>query len=505
MKTLVIKVVLLVFVVADFYFVQQANSADYVRVSGSSYPHMEVEKISEGDSGQKNIFLKSMKGAEHAKKIELNRLDTETLNAMLSNESPREIIGVPRKIEVQEGQNDVQWNKLPEGGHTAAFIFSSSGAAALRVGMSIYKLPPLAELRFFKENIVNGKAEFVVTGKEINKLIQLNRASDPDNEDANVYWSPVIEGEFLGIEIYVPHGVAQDDVQVAVHTLSHFASSPFTSSENQFTNQAYGDSSACQNDATCSSDWLNMRKAVAKMVFTDSGSSYICTGTLLNDADSTTLKPYFISANHCISNQTVASTLQTIWFFESSTCNGTTLSSNFTTRGGGATLLWTGGATTSALDSNQDASLLELLDSPPAGVYYAGWSTSIDASSLVGIHHPVGDWKKISFGNNDGDYACYITTDGNFSCIFSSTGSFLAVDWTNGGTQGGSSGSGIFHNSGELVGVLKGGNGACEGFSIYSKFSAAYSAGNLGQWLNTAPPSGNGASIVPILMLLLNK
>ncbi|WPD22533.1 MAG: hypothetical protein SD837_20395 [Candidatus Electrothrix scaldis] len=425
---------------------------------------------------------------------------------MLSVESPRKIIGVPRKIAVLQEQKGLQWNTHPEGGHTSTFIFTSSGAAALRIGISADNLPSQAELRFFQGNIVGDRAEFVVTGEGINTLIQRNMKSKPDNEYSDVYWSPVIEGESLGVEIYVPPGGETDDVQITFSALSHLAVSPFSSSEHQFINQDYGDSNACQNDATCYPSWLNMRKAVAKMVFTDSGSTYICTGTLLNDADLTTWKPYFISANHCIANQTVASTLQTLWFFESSTCNGTTRNADYATRTGGATLLWTGGTTTSDLDSNQDASLLELHDSPPAGVYYAGWNINIDPGELTGVHHPQGDWKKISFGNNEGEYKCYM--DGaDFSCTPSDTGSFLAVDWTDGGTQGGSSGSGIFHNSDELVGVLKGGNGGCdaEGFSVYSKFSAAYSAGNLGQWLNTVPSSGGEGSIVPILYLLLNQ
>jgi len=491
------------FLAIEAFFVQYVHSA---RVAGAKYPGLQLER--EYQNGPEYTLLKSMNAAEQANIIALESLEPEKLHAMLSAESSREIIGVPRSIKVLKEQREGQWNKLAQGGYTSTFIFTSSGAAALRVGIAIDNLPSLAELRFFKGNIVNDKAEIVVKGKEINRLIQLNKTAEPDNEYADVYWSPIIEGEFLGVEIYIPQDVKPNDVRIDFPMLSHLAVSPFSLRKNQLIEQGYGDSDACQNDATCYPSWLNMRNAVAKMFYTDSGFSYACSGTLLNDADPTTWTPYFISANHCIASQTVASTLWTLWFFESSACDGTTRNSNYTVRNGGATLLWTGGTTASNVDSNQDVSLFELLDTPPAGVYYAGWnSNSINEANLTGIHHPRGDWKKISFGANGGNYKCYIA-GAYFYCSSSSSGSFLKVNWTDGGTETGSSGSGIFDNSNELVGVLKGGDGLCGaagGASYYSKFSAAYSAGDLGQWLDTVPASGEEGSIVPILQLLLNQ
>ena len=160
---------------------------------------------------------------------------------------------------------------------------------------------------------------------------------------------------------------------------------------------------------------------------------------------------------------------------------------SYTTRSGGAVLLWTDGTSTSNVDSNQDATLLELNDAPPSGSYFSGWDTAIDAGEMTGIHHPKGDWKKISFADQAGSYKCYMTSSTGFRCSSSSSGSFLCVDWIDGGTEGGSSGSGIFQNDGKLVGMLKGGDGACAGSqSYYSKFSIAYSTGNLSQWLYTS-------------------
>ncbi|MGP4763377.1 hypothetical protein ACTXP8_26740, partial [Klebsiella pneumoniae] len=69
------------------------------------------------------------------------------------------------------------------------------------------------------------------------------------------------------------------------------------------------------------------------------GQGYVCSGTLINDkAGSGT--PYFITANHCISTQTVASTLETSWFYRTPSCNSRTLSSASRTLRNCATLLY---------------------------------------------------------------------------------------------------------------------------------------------------------------------
>jgi hypothetical protein len=73
-------------------------------------------------------------------------------------------------------------------------------------------------------------------------------------------------------------------------------------------------------------------------------------------------------------------------------------------------------------------------------------------TGMVGIHHPAGDVKKISFGVIDG-----IATYGG---DVTGSGGYLRVHWTAGVTEGGSSGSGLitgtFPND-RFVGTLTGG------------------------------------------------
>ena len=101
------------------------------------------------------------------------------------------------------------------------------------------------------------------------------------------------------------------------------------------------------------------------MSFVDTdGYSYLCTGTLLNDMASSGT-PYFLSAQHCISQQTVASTLQTYWFYRSTSCNSSVLNAGNVTLTGGATLLYS--------SVNTDTSFMRLSNTPPAGATYRTW------------------------------------------------------------------------------------------------------------------------------------
>jgi hypothetical protein len=102
---------------------------------------------------------------------------------------------------------------------------------------------------------------------------------------------------------------------------------------------------------------------------------------------------------------------------------------------------------------------MELNDTPPSGVTFAGWTTAEPGvgSETTGIHHPSGDLKKISFGTVDG-YSDYGGSGNN------SDANYIRMLWTiSGTTEGGSSGSAIFNPNREVVGTLTGGAAGCSG------------------------------------------
>jgi len=399
---------------------------------------------------------------------------------------PREV-GVARDVaptaSVAGTRQLLRWQPTSQGGQVAAVSFSAEGAHGLRLGVRVERLAPEAVLRVYRQD--RPAAVYETSGQAVLQTIARNLQAGDQGDAARTWWTPDAGGDEATLEIELPPGTPASSVQVAVPQVSHFFVDLSLPVEGDSTLQPQvGESSTCELDAMCYDDYAALRNAVARMVYTSEGKSYLCTGTLLNDRNSSGT-PYFLSANHCISSQTVASTLQTFWFYRSPSCGSRTLSSSSVRRTGGATLLYASAST--------DTSFLKLLDTPPPGAMFAGWDASAQAlgTAVAGLHHPQGDLLKISFGTVVSLYACSSVSATSFSCTADPNGSFYRVGWTQGQTEGGSSGSGIFHGN-ALVGTLYGGNALCSGLgqSYYGRFDVAYAAA-LRNWLSP------GASVSP--------
>lgn len=220
------------------------------------------------------------------------------------------------------------------------------------------------------------------------------------------------------------------------------------------------------------------------MTFTNaSGRTGLCSGTLMNDARNSGT-PYFLSANHCISTQASASSLQTRWFFRSASCNASP-------RVHGDMQRLTGGARLLYATARTDTAFMVLNDAPPAGVRYAGsYFGNADPinAKVLGVHHPRGDLQKYSEGGVQG-YAVCAPGDARQCAASQVPAEFLHVRWSRGTTEGGSSGSGLFGTIGStryVIGQLLGGGASCEnpeGADLYGRFNLAYHDG-IRRWLN---------------------
>ncbi len=372
-------------------------------------------------------------------------------------------------------QRLLRWQRSSQGGQVAAVSFSAAGAHGLRLGVLVGQLPPEAVLRVYRQD--RPGAVFETSGQAVLQTIARNVQAGDQGDAARTWWTPDAGGDEATLEIELPPGTPAAGVQVAVPQVSHFFVDLSLPAESDSVLQPkVGESSACELDANCYGDYAALRNAVARMIYTSEGKSYLCTGTLLNDQNSSGT-PYFLTANHCISSQTAASTLQTFWFYRSPSCGSRTLSAGSMSRTGGATLLYASAST--------DTSFLRLLDTPPPGAMFAGWDASAQAlgTAVAGLHHPQGDLLKISFGAVSSLHACASVSSTTFSCTADPNGNFYRVGWTQGQTEGGSSGSGIFRGN-ALVGTLYGGNGLCSslGQSYYGRFDIAYAAA-LKNWL----------------------
>ena len=361
-------------------------------------------------------------------------------------------------------------------GPTAAVSFTSPGAAGVRLGLQVTELPGAARVRGYAQG---GATAFDLAGSEILAVLGRNRDAGDVSDKGRTFWTPVIESEEVTLEISLPVGLTFDSVRVSVPTLSHVAVRA-TELEALMVGQA----ASCEVDVSCSTDAVSPSGATARMIFVEGSYSYVCTGTLLNDAQSSGI-PYFLSADHCVSTQTAASSLITFWSYRSASCNSLTVDPTVTQLNGGATLLYSSTAT--------DTSLMRLNALPPASAVYAGWSASPPqfGQELIGIHHPRGDLQKISRGTLAGFISCTVGLTASFSCNEApmSVSNYLYTQWSSGTVESGSSGSGLFatvNGNRYLVGQLKGGSASCRdpgGLNAYGRFDVAYNTA-LSRWLS---------------------
>lgn len=218
-----------------------------------------------------------------------------------------------------------------------------------------------------------------------------------------------------------------------------------------------GDSGACNNNVICpeGDPWRDQIRSVAIITVGGSGQ---CTGTLINNCaeDGT---PFFLTANHCLpGNQNINN-----WVYrfnwESPVCGANQ---------NGPTTQTLSGSTLLANNAGTDMALIRINTNPPASynVYYSGWDrTSTASTSNVGIHHPSGDIKKITFDNQAATQANF----GGAQC-------WRIATWEDGTTEPGSSGSGLWNQNKRLIGQLYGGQASCSNNvnDYYGRFDLSY-------------------------------
>lgn len=271
------------------------------------------------------------------------------------------------------------------------------------------------------------------------------------------FWSGTVDGDTAVIEFFSPAGEKMEPFELP--EISHI-----------FDAQAWRQLSAapdvlgCEIDASCYDD--PEKNAVGRILFNDNGV-YVCTGTLVADRAHDQI-PYFLTANHCVSSQAIAQTVEVYWFYQTTSCNSGVLRN------------WvqsTGHATWLAGNAMYDFALLRLVDSPPAGTWFAAWTSAPPASGALvfGLHHPGGHTPPSveSFLRR----ALGTIISSNDVCSDSGLEDGYRVSWTLGTIEGGSSGSGLFNDNHKLIGALScaSDNDMCSYTSaIYSKLYDFY-------------------------------
>jgi len=318
------------------------------------------------------------------------------------------------------------------GGFEWAGLVRAPEAAAMRVHFTDFNLPEGAELYIhtnagmaygpYTGRGPNGTGEFwsnTVSGAEL--VMQLNAAG---NEAPAFTISGV--------------GYLTEAFKLAGHL------NPVTNAANT---KPCSFNANCTVDAACGTENAAVntaRDAVAHILFASGAYLYICTGGLVADSDTATNIPYFLTANHCISRSSEASSLETFFFYVASTCQGCP-------DPGAAS---TTGASIVASNRTSDYTLMRLSQNAPSGAAFLGWNSTAVANTnntpLYRLSHPKGSPQAYSEHRVD-------TSRG--TCQSWPRGNWIYSSDILGATEGGSSGSPVVNGAGQIVGQLSGGCG----------------------------------------------
>jgi len=398
--------------------------------------------------------------------IEMPPVDVQVL---LQEDAIEEKLGIPYRfgypIEV-----DIDIKKagtlevLKNGDKIWRLHISAPGASSLNLNYNDFWLPEGAKFYIYND------AHDEVIGAFTKR----------NNKENGEFATGILRGEGITLELYEPY-FAEAPSFLNISSVVYGYKDIFKKIETE----DFGSSGACNNNTICpeGDDWRNEIRAVA-MILTSSGSR-LCSGMMINNVRQD-LTPYFLTANHCVGS---SSPNWIIMFrYESPQCSPSVNGPlNYTVQG----------TQMKANNSASDFALFLLTEAPPDSyeVHFAGWSAiDVPSTSSVGIHHPAGDVKKISFDNDPSSSSDYEPSP------YLPNSHWKITMWDDGTTEGGSSGSPLFDQNKRVIGQLHGGWASCTSLTpdYYGKFSMSWSYGSspssrLRDWLD---PDNTGTLVL---------
>ena len=344
-----------------------------------------------------------------------------------------------------------------DGGFAWEGIVRSPDAAALRVHFTNFELPEGAELYVYTND---GMAFGPYTGKGPN--------------GTGDFWSNTVQGAEIILQLRAgTSGTPTFTVAGLGYLTPEFGMAnhlkPVTNAANT---KPCSFNATCTIDAACGTEdaAVNVASdAVAHMLFVSGAYLYICTGGLVADSDPGTNVPYFLTANHCISKGSEASSLETFFFYRAASCQSCPDPGAANTTGAS---LVVGGRT-------GDFTLLRLSQAAPSGAAFLGWSTTAVANTnntpLFRLSHPKGSPQA---------YSTHVVDTSKVTCRSWPRGSWIYSRDLLGATEGGSSGSPVVNAAGQVVGQLTGGCGynvndvcdAAQNATVDGAFAAYYAS-----------------------------
>lgn len=350
--------------------------------------------------------------------------EDEKAGKNLDAKSPKRI-GIKRPLEaVKPAGSD--WKELADGSRVWVGRFFSAGSLGTRLHFQNVKLPA---------------GTVLIAYDRANPQLVEGPFDDAYLAGRDSFWSSTVFGEDVMVEAHVPSGAALPEFDVAELTHQYTGLGTESSAKN---------AGACEIDFACHlAEWGQTGSAVGGIGSVSQNGVLFCTGCLLNDQNPAASTDYFLTARHCLTSQNAANSVEIYWLYQKATCNGVEPNPATVPRTrGGADILSFRARDVSTAGMN-DHCFLHLRGTVPAGITYAGWTVETPAAGevITCIHHPDGDYKRISRGTVSAQ----------------SSQNFWNIFWTpgQGVTEPGSSGSPIFNAAHQVIGQEFGGASAC--------------------------------------------
>ncbi|MEE2907891.1 MAG: hypothetical protein VX527_08675 [Planctomycetota bacterium] len=371
------------------------------------------------------------------------------------NEIAPRRIAVPNAVSVTPASHGT-WERTPNGQLLWRLIVNAPGSRHLNLGFEDWKLPD--------------SGEAWITSKDGRWV--LNPITPADNINEDELWTAIVFSDSMIVEITVDEIDRQALIDATTLTKVNAGYRGFGTGDG-----TRGSSESCNIDVVCplGDDWWDEIPSVG--VYTVNGF-LTCTGAMINNTDLDET-PYFLTADHCGIGNNNDQSVVVYWNHQNSYCR---TGSDSGGGGNGAFNQSTSGSTHLVSGGNSDYCLIRLNSDPNPNyeVSFSGWNRSSSTPSAgMGIHHPNTAEKRISSVEN----------------IYS-TGPYWGINWDEGRTYFGSSGSPLYDGNHRIVGQLYGGNSFCtnDQDDVYGKLSNSWSA--LSQYLD---PQSSGATFVDTL------
>jgi hypothetical protein len=325
--------------------------------------------------------------------------------------------------------------RAPDGGIVWTGVVRSDGAMALRLHFVGFALPRGTELYLYTE-----------AGEVFGPYTGLGPSGDGD------FWSHTVTGAEAILQLR-QYGdgptVKRLGSSFRIADVGHIGSTSMLKYNDPAAHPLCSFNADCVENASCYNEQVvaDAKYAVAHMQYVKRPYIYFCSGGLLNNTlgDQT---PYFLTANHCISRDREAATLEAYFQFWTD-CNSPDCP-EYNQISTPRTL----GSSVVSTSSTSDYTLLRLSEPAPAGSAFLGWNATAIAftsgADLYRIAHPGGAPQSYSYHTVD-------TAAG--TCTSWPRGAWIYSYDVVGATEGGSSGSPVLNAAGQVVGQLSGGCG----------------------------------------------